>query len=46
MGDIHLFRNKSGLYTLMEYNRVVLFNVTLEEAIEKIGELENKSKFK
>lgn len=46
MGDIHFFRNKSGLYTLQEYNRVVLFNATLDEVIEKIREMEMESKFK
>lgn len=46
MGDIHFFRNKSGLYTLMEYNKVVIYNATLDEVIQKIKELETQSKFK
>lgn len=41
MGDIKFFKNKSGLYTLQEYNKVILFNATLEEVIKKIREMEN-----
>lgn len=47
LGDISFYKDKNGTYFLMEYNKVILMNATMEQIIEKLKEIDkvdNKNK--
>lgn len=40
LGDISFYKDKNGTYFLMEYNKVILMNATMDQIIEKLKEID------